>query len=154
MSAKTIILTGASDGIGAAAARQLADSPHRLLLVEAPKLSRHRLGDGGKVRDVRRRVDVPGALGAETQEGRQSVVLADGHHHLGLERFQRGTVEGAERGFVRSPPRAKSTVASSPGFILENRSIWTLRAGLGSVVHRRRTTPGLWKCSRVVNAIT
>ena len=33
MSAKTIILTGASDGIGAAAARQLADSPHRLLLV-------------------------------------------------------------------------------------------------------------------------
>lgn len=33
MSAKTIVLTGASDGIGAAAARQLADSPHRLLLV-------------------------------------------------------------------------------------------------------------------------
>lgn len=33
MSAKTIILTGASDGIGAAAARQLADSPHRLILV-------------------------------------------------------------------------------------------------------------------------
>lgn len=33
MSAKTIILTGGSDGIGAAAARQLADSPHRLLLV-------------------------------------------------------------------------------------------------------------------------
>ncbi len=30
---KTIVLTGASDGIGAAAARQLASSPHRLLLV-------------------------------------------------------------------------------------------------------------------------
>lgn len=30
---KTIILTGASDGIGAAAARQLAESPHRLILV-------------------------------------------------------------------------------------------------------------------------
>jgi len=30
---KTIVLTGASDGIGAAAARQLADSSHRLILV-------------------------------------------------------------------------------------------------------------------------
>ena len=30
---KTIVITGASDGIGAAAARQLADSGHRLLLV-------------------------------------------------------------------------------------------------------------------------
>jgi len=30
---KTIVLTGASDGIGAAAARQLAASPHRLILV-------------------------------------------------------------------------------------------------------------------------
>jgi NAD(P)-dependent dehydrogenase (short-subunit alcohol dehydrogenase family) len=30
---QTIVLTGASDGIGAAAARRLADSPHRLLLV-------------------------------------------------------------------------------------------------------------------------
>ncbi|MDF2508087.1 MAG: short-chain dehydrogenase, partial [Microbacterium sp.] len=30
---KTIVLTGASDGIGAAAALRLADSPHRLILV-------------------------------------------------------------------------------------------------------------------------
>ena len=33
MPRKTIVLTGASDGIGAAAARQLADSPHRVILV-------------------------------------------------------------------------------------------------------------------------
>ena len=33
MTAKTIVLTGASDGIGAAAARQLAATPHRLILV-------------------------------------------------------------------------------------------------------------------------
>ena len=33
MTAKTIVLTGASDGIGAAAARQLATTPHRLILV-------------------------------------------------------------------------------------------------------------------------
>lgn len=33
MSAKTIVITGASDGIGAAAARQLASSPHRLILI-------------------------------------------------------------------------------------------------------------------------
>lgn len=33
MPRKTIVLTGASDGIGAAAARQLAASPHRLILV-------------------------------------------------------------------------------------------------------------------------
>lgn len=33
VAARTIVLTGASDGIGAAAARQLAGSPHRLLLV-------------------------------------------------------------------------------------------------------------------------
>lgn len=33
MAGKTIVLTGASDGIGAAAARQLAASPHRLILV-------------------------------------------------------------------------------------------------------------------------
>ncbi|WP_337000502.1 MULTISPECIES: SDR family NAD(P)-dependent oxidoreductase [unclassified Microbacterium] len=33
MAAKTIVLTGASDGIGAAAARQLAATPHRLILV-------------------------------------------------------------------------------------------------------------------------
>ncbi len=33
MSAQTIVITGASDGIGAAAARQLAASPHRLILI-------------------------------------------------------------------------------------------------------------------------
>jgi NAD(P)-dependent dehydrogenase (short-subunit alcohol dehydrogenase family) len=33
MTAQTIIITGASDGIGAAAARQLASSPHRLILI-------------------------------------------------------------------------------------------------------------------------
>lgn len=33
MTAQTIVITGASDGIGAAAARQLASSPHRLILI-------------------------------------------------------------------------------------------------------------------------
>ncbi|MFS0853321.1 SDR family NAD(P)-dependent oxidoreductase [Microbacterium sp. 179-I 3D4 NHS] len=48
MTRKTIVLTGASDGIGAAAARQLASSGHRLVLVgRSPEKTRAVAADAG-----------------------------------------------------------------------------------------------------------
>ncbi|PQZ50863.1 MULTISPECIES: SDR family NAD(P)-dependent oxidoreductase [unclassified Microbacterium] len=45
MTAQTIIITGASDGIGAAAARQLASSPHRLILIGRSVEKTHAVAD-------------------------------------------------------------------------------------------------------------
>jgi short-subunit dehydrogenase len=48
MTSKTIVLTGASDGIGAASARQLAASGHRLILVgRSPEKTRAVAADTG-----------------------------------------------------------------------------------------------------------
>ena len=98
MKPKTIVITGASDGVGAAAARQLADAGHRLFLVGrspaktaavAKELdARHFVADFASLDDVRRladellascdRIDVL-ANNAGLVSGPRRVVTEDGH---------------------------------------------------------------------------
>lgn len=73
---KTIVITGASDGIGAAAARQLADADHRLILVgRSPEKTRavavetgatHFTADFARLDEVR---ELAAQIAAEVGEG-------------------------------------------------------------------------------------
>lgn len=98
---KTIVITGASDGIGAAAARQLADAEHRLILVgRSPEKTRavavetgatHFTADFARLDEVR---ELAAQIAAEVGEGGIDVLA---NNAGGIFGDQTPTVDGFEK---------------------------------------------------------
>ena len=100
MTAKTIVITGASDGIGAAAARQLKDMGHRVVIVGRSKEKTERvsaeLGAPFHLVDYTRLADVV-RLAGELRQYERIDVLAN--NAGGAQNERRMTEDGFERTF-------------------------------------------------------
>jgi NAD(P)-dependent dehydrogenase (short-subunit alcohol dehydrogenase family) len=128
--AQTIVLTGASDGIGAAAARQLAGSPHRLLLVgrsvEKTRAIAEETGSDWFTADFAHLDDVRALAGKIADAVGDDGIHALANHAGGIFGDQTPTVDGFEK---------TMQVNHLAPFLLTNLLLPQLRKAEGAVIN-------------------